>query len=236
MSLESVLTRGAESLGIALPQEAVGRFRTYYDLLDKRSKEFNLTAIKGEDEAATLHFLDSIGVLTVYDFTDKSIIDIGTGAGFPGLPLAIAEPTVSATLVDSTEKKVDFLREVSEAVGLDTNCIHGRAEELAAGDLRQSCDVAVSRAVARLDMLCELCMPFVKVGGAFVALKSSDSDQEITEAAGAIATLGGAPAKIAEYKLPGTDITRRAVIIEKVSDTPAKYPRRYAKIQKSPLK
>ena len=176
MDLGSLILSGAQSLNVTLPENARQNFRTYYDLLERRNREFNLTAIKGEEDAARLHFLDCIGLVTVFDFADKSVIDIGSGAGFPGLPLKITVPTIDLTMVDSTEKKVDFLREVSGEMNLDTTCIHGRAEELATTDMRESRDVAVSRAVARLNMLCELCLPFVKVGGHFVAMKSSDSD------------------------------------------------------------
>jgi len=236
MDLESLILSGAQSLNVTLPENARQNFRTYYDLLERRNREFNLTAIKGEEDAARLHFLDCIGLVTVFDFAGKSVIDIGSGAGFPGLPLKITVPTIDLTMVDSTEKKVDFLREVSGEMNLDATCIHGRAEELATTDMRESRDVAVSRAVARLNMLCELCLPFIKVGGHFVAMKSSDSDEEIAEAKAAISLLGGGNTRVVEYPLPGTDITRRAVIIEKVAPTPAKYPRRFAKIQKSPLK
>lgn len=236
MSLEMLLPDGAEELGTTLDESAVRRFRAYYDLLVRRNSEFNLTAITGEDAAARLHFLDCLGLLGAYDFTGKRVIDVGSGAGFPGLPLKIALPSVDITLVDSTEKKVNFLSEAAELMGLEARCVHGRAEELGQSpDFRESFDTAVSRAVARLNVLCELCLPLVKVGGAFVAMKSADSDGELREAHTAIVTLGGDKPEIFPYTIPGTDIVRRAVVIRKASNTPKKYPRRFGAIKKSPL-
>lgn len=236
MSLEQLIKSGAQSMGIALNDIQLSQLRCYYDLMTERNKEFNLTAIKGEEDAAKLHFLDSIGILNAYDFSGKSVIDIGTGAGFPGIPLAVAESTISLTLVDSTEKKVDFLREVCGTLPVSAECLHARAEELGQDwDYRQSFDICVSRAVARLNMLCELCIPLVKVGGAFIALKSFDSDDEIDEAKKAIKALGGKILSIYEYPIPESNIIRRAVVIEKLSDTVEKYPRRFSNIKKSPL-
>jgi 16S rRNA (guanine527-N7)-methyltransferase len=236
MSLEQLIKSGAQSMGIALTDVQLSNMRAYYELLTERNKEFNLTAIKGEEDAAKLHFLDSIGILNAYDFNDKAVIDIGTGAGFPGIPLAIVNSTIDLTLVDSTEKKVEFLKEVCESLPVPAQCIHARAEELGQDwDYRQSFDICVSRAVARLNMLCELCIPLVKVGGVFIALKSSDSDEEIEEAKDAIKALGGEIENIFEYPVPESDIIRRAVVIKKHSDTKMKYPRRFGAIKKSPL-
>ncbi|MGM9521008.1 MAG: 16S rRNA (guanine(527)-N(7))-methyltransferase RsmG [Oscillospiraceae bacterium] len=233
---EEIIASGAGDMGLKLPARAPGAFREYYELLMERNQEFNLTAIKGEEDAARLHFLDSIALLREYDFSGKRVIDIGTGAGFPGLPLLIAGPDIDLTLVDSTEKKVNFLREVCEKTALTARCIHGRAEELGNDpEYRERFDITVSRAVARLNMLTELCMPFVKTGGAFIAMKSADSEEEINEAKSAIKTLGGKISQVREYTLPGTDILRRAVVIEKTSPTPGKYPRRFAKLSKAPL-
>ncbi|MGX8699067.1 MAG: 16S rRNA (guanine(527)-N(7))-methyltransferase RsmG [bacterium] len=233
MSLETTLKSGVLALGTPLSDEKIALFRRYYDLLDRRSREFNLTAIHGEDETATLHFLDSLAVLRYVDLRGKKVIDVGCGAGFPGWPLKLAEESIDLTLLDSTEKKVTFLREVSAALGLPANCLHGRAEEQ--GALREQYDAAVSRAVARLNVLAELCLPFVKVGGVFAALKAADSGEEIAEALPAIRALGGAAPEVRDYLLPGADIPRRIVLIQKISPTPKKYPRRYAKILKSPI-
>ena len=235
MKLEEIVLSGISELGVELPDGAMEKLRAYYELLTLRGAEMNLTAIKGEEDAANLHFLDCLGLLRCCDFSG-SIVDVGTGAGFPGVPLAIARPDLQITLMDSTEKKINFLREVSETVNVPARCVHARAEEAGQdAEFRESFDFAVSRAVARLSLLCELTLPLVRPGGKFVAMKSADSDEEIKEAAKAIKILGGAPAKIEEYKVPGTDIVRRAVIIEKTAHTDKKYPRRFAKMQKSPL-
>lgn len=236
MSLETILSAGAPLLGVPLDSAQVERFRAYYELLRLRGGEFNLTAILGEEEAARLHFLDCLGILRAWDFAGKSVIDVGTGAGFPGYPMKLAEPTLALTLVDSTEKKVRFLREVSERIGVEAECIDARAEELGRGaEHRGRYDAAVSRAVARMSVLCELCLPLVKPGGVFVAMKGADSDGELDEAMRAMEELGGAKPEIFTYRIPDTDVIRRAVVVKKVRETPDKYPRRYARIQKSPL-
>ena len=235
MRLEDILESGAPELGVPLSENAEAGFRAYYELLMLRNKEFNLTAIKGEEEAARLHFLDCLGLLKVRDFKNRRVVDVGSGGGFPGWPIKIAEPSVNITLVDSTEKKVNFLREVSEKLDLPADCVHARAEELSTGEKRESYDIAVSRAVARLNILSELCLPLVKVGGAFISMKAADSDAEIAEAARAARLLGGGEPEVREYGIPGTDIIRRAVIIEKLEPTPKKYPRRYGAIKKAPL-
>jgi len=160
---------------------------------------------------------------------------VGTGAGFPGMPMAIALPDAKFTLLDSLNKRIDFLRESGEALGL-TNAayIHGRAEEFAA-DKRESFDFAVSRAVASLPMLCELCLPLVKVGGQFLAMKSSHTEEEINQAKNAISKLGGKIDRVVDYTIPTTDVVHRVVCIHKVEPTAKKYPRRFAQIKKQPL-
>ena len=194
----------------------------------------NLTAITGEAEVARLHFLDCGALLNMADFSGKAVIDVGTGAGFPGLPLKILCPDIRLTLLDSLQKRVDFLQSTCSLLELATvDCVHARAEE--SMQYREKFDIAVSRAVSRLNMLCELCLPFVAVGGKFIAMKGPGGVQELAEAENAIALLGGRVLGITDYTVPGTDITHSAVIIEKTSPTPAKYPRRFAKIQKSPL-
>lgn len=196
----------------------------------------DLTAIEGEENITRLHFLDSLALLTVEDLQDCSVIDIGSGAGFPGLPLTILRPGIRLTVLDAQRKRVDFLRETAAALGReDITLLHGRAEEAALTELRDSFDYAVSRAVARLNMLCELCLPFVRVGGAFLAMKSVDSEAEVSEAKHAISTLGGKLERTADYTIPGTDVTHRVVVIRKVRPTPKGYPRRFAKIKSNPL-
>ncbi len=234
--LEEIITKGAGEMGLVLPGPAPGAFRRYYELLTARNREFNITAIEGEDAAAKLHFLDCAALTALWDFKGKSVIDVGSGGGFPGIPILICEPTVNLTMLDSTEKKVGFTREVCRELGFEAESLCGRAEELALEpEHRERYDAAVSRAVAKLNVLSELCLPFVRVGGVFIAMKSAASGEEVREAEGAIAALGGELAETREYAIPGTDIVRRAVIIRKTAPTGKKYPRRYGKIVKKPL-
>ena len=232
--MEQILKSGFDALGLPLHDAALARFRQYAALLDARSRVMNLTAIRGEAETARLHFLDCAAVLTKADLKNASVIDVGTGAGFPGLVLKIAEPSIRLTLLDSQQKRVQFLEEVCAALSLDdVVCLHARAEE--APELRESFDFAASRAVARLDVLAELCLPFVKVGGAFLAMKGPGAAEELAAAASAIETLGGGEAEILPYDLPGADTAHNVIRIRKLAPTPPKYPRRWAKIQKNPL-
>lgn len=232
--MTEILTAGFAELGISVDTKALSRFEEYYRLLTERGAVMNLTAISGKADTARLHFLDSAALLTLSDFTDASVIDVGTGAGFPGLPMKICKPDIKLTLLDSLGKRVDFLSEVCEELGLEgTSCIHARAEE--AREMRESFDYAVSRAVARLNMLLELCLPLVRVGGAFIAMKGAEARTEAEEAENAAFELGGKIEKICEYTIPGTDIVHRAVLVRKERPTPEKYPRRFARIQKKPL-
>ena len=163
------------------------------------------------------------------------MVDVGTGAGFPGMPLQILEPTAKLTLLDSLNKRIGFLQEVCDTLNLrDTRCVHGRAEEYAR-DHRESFDFATSRAVAALNVLCELALPMVKLGGAFLAMKSVDCDEELRQAKSAIAQLGGNVEAVRDYTIPGTDVRHRLVIIRKVKPTPAAFPRAFARIKKNPL-
>ena len=223
---------------LEMPETAAPAFRRYFEFLEEKNKVMNLTAISGEEEVYTLHFLDCLALFKYHDFKNQSVIDIGSGAGFPGLPVKIAEPSVKLTMLDAQQKRINFLSETCDNIGLDgVNCIHARAEEAAfEKTMRGSFDCAVSRAVARLNVLCELCMPFVKTGGYFFAMKSVDSGEEIDEAKKAITTLGGELEAINDYTIPGTDVTHRVVVIRKVKETPSGYPRRFSKISKSPIK
>lgn len=235
MTLEQRLSSGFEAMGLSADDEMLRRYRVYYEYLEEINQVMNLTAISGEKDVAELHFLDCAALLTMQSFTGKKVIDVGTGAGFPGLALKIACPELELTLLDSLDKRVNFLKNTCERLGFDgVRCIHARAEEIPAG-LRQGFDFAVSRAVARLNLLCELCLPYVKKGGMFIAMKGPELDAELDEAKRAIRTLGGVVEKKLDYTIPGTDVTHCAVLIRKCSDTPAKYPRRWAQIKKSPL-
>ena len=231
--MEQLLREGLSALG--LPEDGVPALMRYAELLVEKNKVMNLTAITEPSDIATLHFLDSAALLTLADFRDKTVADVGTGAGFPGLPLKIVEPSIRLTLLDSLNKRIDFLGEVCTDLGLsDVACVHGRAEEFAA-EHREGFDIVTSRAVANLRMLCELCLPLVKVGGHFLAMKSVDSDEELAQARGAIAALGAVTERQADYTIPGTDVRHRLIILKKVKKTEKKYPRIFAKIKKNPL-
>ena len=227
--MEPILRQGLETLG--LPTDAIPQLQQYAKLLLETNKVMNLTAITDPADVATLHFLDCAALLTLADFHGKTVVDVGTGAGFPGMPLRLVEPTIRLTLLDSLGKRIHFLQTVCDELGLtDVACIHGRAEEFAA-EHRGSYDLAVSRAVASLPVLAELSLPLVKVGGSFLAMKSVDSDQELAAAG----TLGGETAQVRDYAIPGTDVRHRLVLVKKIRETPKKYPRLFAKIKKNPL-
>ena len=231
--METLLQNGLTALG--LPTESIPQLRRFSELLLEKNKVMNLTAITEEQDVANLHLLDSAAMLTMADFSGKTVVDVGTGAGFPGMPMRIVKKDFSLTLLDSLNKRIDFLKDCCRDLGFaDVNCVHARAEEFAASK-RESYDFAVSRAVANLSVLAELALPLVKVGGQFLSMKSVDSEEEISAAKSAIKTLGGKISRVEDYTIPGTDVTHRVVVIEKVSPTPAKYPRAFAKIKKQPL-
>ena len=233
--MQQILRSGFEELKLPFSDEMYNRFRIYYDYLTEQNTVMNLTAITGEEETARLHFLDCAALSSIYDFTGASVIDIGTGAGFPGIPLKIVKPDISLTLLDSHKKRISFLTEICQKLSFsDVNCISERAEEVAP-EIGGSFDIAVSRAVARLNILCELCLPFVHVGGVFIAMKGPDCTEELAEASKAIKILGGASPEIVKYNIPGTDIFHSAVIIKKERITPNEYPRQFGRIKKLPL-
>ena len=232
--MRDLLTAGLTALD--LDPAAADKLARYAELLLEKNKVMNLTAITAPRDVATLHLLDCAALAAQLDLSGKRVIDVGTGAGFPGMVLAILTPDARFTLLDSLGKRVDFLKEVQTDLALkNVTCVHARAEEFAAQH-REQFDLAASRAVAQLNVLCELTLPLVKVGGRFIAMKSTSSDQEIAEARSAVAQLGGEIAAVRDYDVPQTDVRHRAVIIEKVKATPRQFPRSFARIKKSPLR
>lgn len=225
-----------EDNGIALNAEQLERLEKYAELLCERNEQVNLTAITDPEGIAVKHFFDSIYPFTLFELPQgTSLIDVGTGAGFPSCPMKIWRDDIKLTLLDSLNKRVNFLNELSKSIGLGAECVHGRAEEFGKRpDYREQFDMATARAVANLTDLCEYCLPFVKVGGLFVALKGSSGSEELEKAKPAIKLLGGKTEKVIEYTLPGGD-GRTLILIRKLSSTPAKYPRNAGQMKKRPL-
>lgn len=229
---------GIGELKVSLDDNQIGQFIRYYELLVEWNSFMNLTAITEIDEVCTKHFIDSISLCKVIDCTKEySVIDVGTGAGFPGIPLKIAFPNLKITLLDSLGKRVKFLNEVITQLSLkDIEAIHGRAEDYAKqGMLREKFDICVSRAVANLSTLSEYCLPYVKVEGYFISYKSEKISEEMQAAQKAIATLGGEVYEQKEFTLPYSDIYRNLFMIKKIQETPKKYPRKAGLPSKEPL-
>lgn len=227
------------NLGIKLSKKQISQFLKYYELLVEWNGFMNLTAITEYDEAMKKHFVDSLSLIKAFDVSkEASVIDVGTGAGFPGLALKIAYPNLKITLLDSLNKRINFLNEVIIQLGLSgIEAIHGRAEDFAKpGKLREKFDLCVSRAVANLSTLSEYCLPYVKVGGEFISYKSEKMEEEINAAKNAIYVLGGKIQGCEEFYLPDSDIYRNLVVIKKVRETPKKYPRKAGLPSKEPLK
>ena len=230
--MRAALEAGLQQAGQTLTERQKDQFCEFGRLLVEKNQVMNLTAITEPEAVAQLHFVDSLTVLKAADCRGKSIIDVGCGAGFPGVPVAIAEPTAKVTLLDSLQKRMNWLSEILPGLGIDAAVVAARAEEYVASH-REQYDIATSRAVARLNILCELCLPYVKVGGKFLALKGAMTREEVDEAKNAITALGGKVAEIREF--PIADAVHRIVVIEKVKPTPKQYPRKFAKIKQSPL-
>lgn len=229
------LAKRALQFGVDLSEEQQSQFYQYMQLLLEWNEKMNLTAITEPEEVLTKHFIDSISIVP-YIKEAESILDIGTGAGFPGVPLKIVLAQNSFTLLDSLNKRIHFLQEVTEQLKLEKiETIHGRAEEFCKAEKREGYDVVVSRAVAKLNVLLEYMLPFVKINGKCICMKSLDIEDELEEAKKAIEILGGAIEKVEEITLENTDITRKIVIIKKIKETPEKYPRKAGTPSKEPI-
>lgn len=238
--MESILQTGLAQLGLLdrVPEHAPAQLAQYGRMLLDKNQVMNLTAIREEDRVARLHMLDCAALLSCTDFSAvNTLIDVGTGAGFPGLALKILQPHLDVTLLDSLNKRLDWLEEVAQSLSLTgVHTLHARAEEQALKKgFRDHFDLVTARAVADLRLLTELCLPYARVGGLFLAMKAADCQEELDRAAHAIQFLGGRVEKVACYEIPGTDVTRRAILIRKVAPTLKGYPRRWAKISKDPL-
>jgi len=227
-----------KELSIELTEMQIQQFLIYYEMLVEWNSFMNLTAITEYEEVMKKHFIDSISLIKAFDVSGKvSVIDVGTGAGFPGLALKIAYPELQVTLLDSLNKRVQFLNAVIEKLQLQgVVTVHGRAEDFAKpGNLRGKFDLCVSRAVANLSTLSEYCLPYVKTGGKFISYKSEKSSEEILQAENAIRILGGKVKEQVSFILPHSDIYRNLVVIEKMKDTPKQYPRKAGLPGKEPL-
>ena len=228
----TTLEAGLPLLSLDLPEKTRQTLCEFGSAVVKQNEVMNLTAITEPDQVAKLHLLDSLTVLKAADLAGKRVIDVGCGAGFPGVPLKIACPEMKLTLLDSLGKRMNWLEQILPALGVEAQCVTARAED-AAAECRESYDFATSRAVARLNILLELTAPFVKVGGAVLAMKGAAAKEELAEAQNAIRQLGLKVENVLEFPIDGT--AHSVIVLRKVKPTPPKYPRRYAKIKQQPL-
>lgn len=234
-----MLTEKVKELSILLNDKQIQQFEQYYNILVEWNKVMNLTAITEYEEVVEKHFLDSLTIVNAIHVEKiETLIDVGTGAGFPGIPLKIAFPHLKVTLLDSLNKRIKFLNEVIDLLELnDIKAIHGRAEDYAKqAEYREQYDICVSRAVANLATLSEYCLPYVKVDGLFVPYKSGEIDEELKSSEKAVSILGGKVEEVVKFQLPGTDIGRSFVKIHKIKETKKKYPRKAGMPTKEPLK
>lgn len=237
--MNNVLTEKVKELSIVLNDKQIQQFEQYYNILVEWNKVMNLTAITEYEEVVEKHFLDSLTIVNAIHVEKiETLIDVGTGAGFPGIPLKIAFPHLKVTLLDSLNKRIKFLNEVIDLLELnDIKVIHGRAEDYAKqAEYREQYDICVSRAVANLATLSEYCLPYVKVDGLFVPYKSGEIDEELKSSEKAVSILGGKVEEVVKFQLPGTDIGRSFVKIHKIKETKKKYPRKAGMPTKEPLK
>lgn len=237
--MNNVLTEKVKELSILLNDKQIQQFEQYYNILVEWNKVMNLTAITEYEEVVEKHFLDSLTIVNAIHVEKiETLIDVGTGAGFPGIPLKIAFPHLKVTLLDSLNKRIKFLNEVIDLLELnDIKAIHGRAEDYAKqAEYREQYDICVSRAVANLATLSEYCLPYVKVDGLFVPYKSGEIDEELKSSEKAVSILGGKVEEVVKFQLPGTDIGRSFVKIHKIKETKKKYPRKAGMATKEPLK
>ncbi len=230
--MKNALLAGLPALGLSLEEDAVQRLCQFGNAVVAQNQVMNLTAITEPEAVAKLHLLDSLTVLSTVDLKGKSLIDVGCGAGFPGVPVAIACQEARVTLLDSLGKRVHWLQSVLPTLGVEAQCITARAEE-AVSDHREQFDYATSRAVARLNILLELTAPYVRVGGAVLALKGSAAREELQEAKNAVKKLGLKVEEIRDFAVDGA--THSVILLRKIAHTPAQYPRRFAKIKQAPL-
>ena len=230
--MEKTLKEGLTGLGLSLPEERQQKLCAFARAMVRKNEVMNLTAITEDTQVAKLHLLDSLTVLCCADLRGKTLIDVGCGAGFPGVPLAIACPEAKITLLDSLGKRVKWLEETLPQLGIEAECVTARAEE-AVAQRRETYDFATSRAVARLNILLELTAPYVKVGGAVLAMKGAAAKEELNECAGAIKKLGLQLEEVREFPVDGA--SHAVIILRKIAPTPKQYPRRYAKIKQLPL-
>ena len=236
--MKELLIESANELGIRLNEKMSDNFFMYKDLLLEWNEKINLTAITEEREIILKHFIDSISILTAVEMKKEiSIVDIGTGAGFPGIPVKIVYPDCKMTLIDSLNKRVKFLQEVITKLQLqDITAVHGRAEDVGQDkNHREKYDLCLSRAVANLSVLAEFCLPMVKIGGEFISLKGPDATEEISTAKTAINILGGEISDIKKLKIPNSDIVHSIVVIKKIRQVPSKYPRKAGYVTKNPI-
>jgi len=230
--MKQTLSQGLPQLGLTLTEQIQDTLCAFGEAVVEQNKVMNLTAITEPEKVAKLHLLDSISLLTLADLKGKTLIDVGCGAGFPGVPVKIACPEVKLTLLDSLGKRMNWLESILPQLGVEAECVTARAEE-AVLSRREQYDIATSRAVARLNILLELTAPYVKVGGLVLAMKGSAAKEELAEAKNAIRRLGLQLVRVAEF--PMDDATHAVIVLKKVAPTPPQYPRRYAKIKQSPL-